>query len=215
MSVRAYRAAMLAGVAFALLLFFGVTEMFSSTPDTADKSAGTVTKQWASWISDSGHRSSTIVGAFLCMLAAIALVWFASALRTRVAPGSGPLMGFAVLAAAGVGAGIIGPLALTGGHAFGNDPVPVNGDVIWFTFSITFPALLVMFGLASAAFIATACVTGRGVLPMWLIVLGWIAVLGGIFAVEFIPMIAVLVWFLAAGIYGAIRPAGAAPAAVT
>jgi hypothetical protein len=199
---------MLSGVAFALLLFFGATQMFSSTPDTSDKSADVVSRLWADWVTDSGHRSSTIVGSFLCMLAAIALIWFASALRTRVAPGSGPLMGFAVLAAAGVGVGIVGPLALTGGHAFGNDPVPVNGDVIWFTYSITFPALLVMFGLAIAAFIATVCVTGRGVLPMWLIVFGWIAAVAAVFSVEFLPVILVLLWFVAAGIYGAVRPAG-------
>jgi hypothetical protein len=215
MSVRAYRAAMLSGVAFALLLFFGATQMYSSTPDTSDNSAAVVTKQWAAWITDSGHRHSVLIGAFLTMLAAVALVWFASALRTRVAPGSSPLMGFAVLAASGLAASMLGPLSITGGHAFGGDPLTTNGDVIWFTFGLTFPALLVMFGLAVAAFIATVCVTGRGVLPMWLIIFGWIAVLGAVAAIEFLPMVLVLLWFLAAGIYGAVRPAGATTDPVT
>src|SRR4051794_21401681 len=115
-SLRAYRAAMLAGVAFALLLFFGSGQMFGSTPDTSNKTADVVSKLWATWLADSGHRTSVIIGAFLCMLAAIALVWFAAALRTRVAPGSTPLMGFAVLAAGGIAAGTVGPLAVTGGH---------------------------------------------------------------------------------------------------
>lgn len=200
---------MLAGVAFALLLFFGATQMFSSTPDTSDKTADVVSQKWATWITDSGHRTSVIIGAGLCMLAAIALIWFASAIRTRVAPGSSPLMGFAVLAAAGVAAGTIGPLALTGGHAFGDEPVTTNGDVIWFTFSLAFPGLLVVFGLAVAAFIATVVVTGRRVLPMWLVVFGWIAVVAAAFSVEFLPVVVVLLWFVAAGIYGALRPAGA------
>lgn len=212
MSVRAYRAAMLSGVAFALLLFFGVSSMFSSTPDTANKSNDEVVQKWASWAADGDNRTSVIVGSFLTVLAAIALVWFASALRARV-PGDTPLFGFALLAAGGVAGSTIGPLAITGGHAFGDDPVPTDGHVIWLVFSLAFPALLVVFGLAAAAFIATFVIAGRRVLPIWLIVFGWLAVLGGVFAVEFVPTIVVLLWFVAAGIHGCVRPVPG-PAAV-
>jgi hypothetical protein len=212
MSVRAYRAAMLSGVAFALLLFFGVTCMFDSTPDTADKSADAVAQDYVTWISDGDNRAAVLVGCFLTILAAIALVWFASALRTRVAPGSTPLLGFALLAAGGVAAATLGPLALVGGHTFGDDPVPTDGNVIWMVLSLSFPALLAVFGLAVAAMIATTVYAGRRVLPMWLVVFGWIAVVAGVLGVMFIPMILVLLWFLAAGIYGAVRPEPAAPA---
>jgi hypothetical protein len=214
MSARMYRAGMLSGVAFALLLFFGVSSMISSTPDTSHKSASVVSKLWATWAADSGHRNSVIIGGFLTVLAAIALVWFASALRARVAPGNSPLMGFAVLAAGGVAASTVGPLAITGGHAFGDDPVPTDGNVIWFVFSLAFPALMVVAGLAIAAFIATIAVAGRGTLPMWLIVFGWLAAVAAVFSVEFLPLIVVVLWFLTAGIYGALRPAAGAGAEV-
>lgn len=212
MSVKAYRAAMLSGVAFALLLFFGVGQLFSSTPDTSNKSADEVTAKWASYLADSGHRTSIVVGTGLVMLSAIALVWFATAMRARVAPGNSPLLGFALLAATGIAAVSVGPLTLVGGHVFGNDPIPVDGSVIWIVFSFAFPALLVWFGLAAAAFLATVAVAGRGVLPSWLTWFAWLAALGGVFAVEFIPMILVALWFIAAGIHGALRPMGAAEA---
>jgi hypothetical protein len=207
MSVRAYRAAMLSGAAFALLLFFGSGMMFGSTPDTSNKSADVVAQKYVTWLADSGHRNQVIIGCFLVVLAAIALVWFASAFRVRFAPSGAPLMGFALLAAVGAATSVMGPLALAGGHAFGDDPVGTDGNVIWLVFSLAFPALLVVFGLASSALIATILVAGRGALPIWLVILGWLAVIAGIFGVEFLPMLIVLVWYLAAGIYGAVRPA--------
>jgi hypothetical protein len=103
-------------------------------------------------------------------------------------------------------------LALAGGHAFGDDPIATDGHVIWMVFSLAFPAILVVFGLASSALIATIVVVGRGALPMWLVIFGWLAVVAGIFGVEFLPMGIVLLWYLVAGIYGAVRPAPA-PAA--
>jgi hypothetical protein len=203
---------MLSGVVFALLLFFGTGIMLGSTPDTSNKSADVVAQKWASFLADSGHRSSVIIGSFMIVVAAIALVWFASAFRVRFAPAGAPLMGFAILAAGGAAAAVMGPLALAGGHAFGNDPVAGDGNVIWMVFSLAFPALLVVFALASSALIATIVVVGRGSLPMWLVIFGWIAVVAGLFGVEFLPMALVILWYLAAGIYGAVRPAPAAAA---
>jgi hypothetical protein len=201
---------MLSGAVFALLLFFGAGIMFGSTPDTSNKSADVVAQKWSAWITDSGHRTSVIIGSFMIVVAAIALVWFASAFRVRFAPAGAPLMGFALLAAGGAAGAVVGPLALAGGHAFGDDPITADGNVIWMVFSLSFPALLVVFSLASSALIATIVVVGRGSLPMWLVVFGWIAVVAGIFGVEFLPMGLVLLWYLAAGIYGAVRPAPAA-----
>lgn len=200
---------MLSGAVFALLLFFGAGQMFGPTPDTSNDSADTVARKYAAFLTDSGDRTQVIIGCFMVVLAAIALVWFASALRVRFAPAGAPLMGFALLAAVGVAASTVGPLALTGGHAFGDDPVSTDGQLIWMVFSLAFPAVLVIFGLASSALIATIVVVGRGALPMWLVIFGWLAVVAGIFAVEFLPMAVVLLWYLAAGIYGAIRPAPA------
>jgi hypothetical protein len=211
MSVSAVRAGMLSGVVSALLLFFGASLMFSSTPNTANKSADEVAQEWADWIDDSGHRASALIGGFLVILAAIALIWFACTLAARLARASQVMIGFAILAGAGLAVGAAGPLALTGGHAFGDDPVPTDGNVIFFVFSLAFPLILAVFGLAASAFIATVVVVGRRDLPMWLVVFGWIAVAAGIAAVEFVPIVLVLLWLIAAGIYGAVRPV-AAPA---
>jgi hypothetical protein len=213
MNARGYRAGMLAGSAFALLLFFGATQMFSSTPDTSNKSADEVSRLYAKWLTDSSNRTQAVIGSFLVVLAAIALIWFASTMRSRLAAGNTPLLPFAVLAAASAIASMAGPLTLIGGNAFGDDPLPTDGEVIWIVFSLAFPLLLVAFSIASSAFIATVVVVGRGVLPMWLIVFGWIAVVAGIFGVEFLPLGIVLLWYLAAGIYGAMRPG--APEATT
>jgi hypothetical protein len=139
------------------------------------------------------------------VLAALAFVWFASALRSRLDT-VGPMYGFALLAAMGLAGAISGPLALVGGTAFGDDPLPTDGNVIWFVFSISFPALLVIFALSLAAFLVCVALAGRGVLPMWLIIFAWIAAVGAAFGVEFLPMALPLLWLLAAGIYGAIRP---------
>jgi hypothetical protein len=200
---------MLSGVAFALLLFFGATQMFGSTPNTSNKSADVVAQKYVTWLDDGGHRTAVIVGSFLVVLAAIALVWFASAFRVRFAPAGAPLMGFALLAAVGVAASAIGPLTVVGGHAFGDDPLLTDGNVIYMVSSLTFPALLVMFGFASSALIATIVTVGRRALPMWLVVFGWLAVVAGVLGVLFLPMGVVLLWYLAAGIYGAVRPAPA------
>jgi hypothetical protein len=205
---------MLAGVAFAVLLFIGASTMFSGTPSTKKSdSPNLVARKYVTWLDDSGHRTSVLIGGFLIVLAAIALVWFASAVRERLGGRGNPMYGFALLAAAGLAASTAGPLALVGGHAFGAEPLTNDGHVIWLIVESGFPLLLVMFGLACAAFIATVVVSGRGVLPTWLIVFGWVAVVAGVLAVEFIPLALVVLWFIAAGIYGFLRPEAPAVAA--
>lgn len=215
MSVRAYRAAMIAGAATAVLLFVGSGFLYGPTPDTSNKSADEVSAKWLNFLNDSGDRHQVIIGSFVIVLAALTFIWFASALRARLDPG-GPMAGFAMLAAVGLAAGMLGPLALVGGTAFGDDPLINDGNVVWMVFNISFPAVLVMFGLGMAAFLVAVAIKGRGVLPTWLIVITWIAVLGGIFGVIFLPMGLIILWLLIAGIYGAIRPGGdAAPAATS
>jgi hypothetical protein len=214
MSVRSYRAAMLSGVAFAVLLFVGATTMFSGTPSVKKSDPpNLVAQKYVTWLDDSGHRTSVLIGGFLVVLAAIALVWFAAALRERYAGRGNPMYGFALLAAAGLAASTAGPLAVVGGHAFGNEPLTNDGHAIWLVVESGFPLLLIMFGLACAAFIATIVVSARGEMPTWLVVFGWVAVIGALLAVEFIPLVLVVLWFIAAGIYGFMRPA--APAAAT
>jgi hypothetical protein len=208
MTVRAYRAAMVAGAAFALLLFFGSGLVDSSTPSTKKSdSADSVAQKWVTWLNDSGHRTSVIIGAFMLVLAAIAFVWFASAIASRFARLGSPTLGFAVLAAVGVAASTAGPLAVVGGHTFGNEPLMNDGHVIWLLVSTAFPMLLLVFGLPCAAFLASLLISARGVLPTWLVVFGWIAFVASVASILFIPLILTLLFFLVLGIYGAVRPA--------
>lgn len=207
MSSPVYRPAMIAGAASALLFFFGAGSILGTTPDTKehDKPAAVAAK-WAAVIDDSGKRTSIVVGAFLVVLGALALVWFASALRSRLAD-SGPMYGFALFAAIGAAASVAGPLALVGGHQFGNEPLPADGNVIWFVFETMFPLLLVVFAFGVASLAASIALAGRHELPMWQIVFSWIAVAAGLASVFlFTPMFVVLLWLLVTGVHGAIRP---------
>jgi hypothetical protein len=213
MSVQSFRAASIAGAASALLLFFGAGQLFGPTPDTSNKSADEVAALWVKFINDRDHRTSIVIGTFLIVLGAIGLIWFAGALRERIGLGPGPMYGFALLAAVGAAAATVGPLTLVGGEEFSSDPLPTDGHVIWMVFSLAFPFLLVVFGFGMSAFLVSVALTGRAVLPAWLIWFAWLGAIAGIFGVLFIPMAVVLLWLLVAGIYGALRPAGPTPAA--
>ena len=211
MSLRAFRAASVAGAASALLLFFGFGQIFGPTPDTSNKSADEVAALWVKFINDRGHRTEIVIGTFLVMLGAIGLIWFAAALRSRLA-NSGPMIGFALLAAGGAAAATVGPLTLIGGEEFSSDPLPTDGHVIWMVFSLAFPFILVVFGFAMSAFFVALAITGRGVFPAWLLWFAWLGAIAGIFGVLFLPMAVVLLWLLVAGIYFAVKP-GMEPAA--
>src|SRR4051812_14934312 len=86
MSVRAYRAAMIAGAASALLLFFGSSTMYGSTPDTNNKTADVVAQKWVDFINDSGKRHAVLIGGFLIVLRAPGPLLFAPAPPPRPPP---------------------------------------------------------------------------------------------------------------------------------
>jgi hypothetical protein len=74
-----------------------------------------------------------------------------------------------------------------------------------------YPFLGVVFALASAALIATVALTGRASgLPAWITYGGWLGVLGGVFAVIFLPIVLPVLWFLIVAVFGVMRPGTAA-----
>ena len=80
-------------------------------------------------------------------------------------------------------------------------------DTIRVVMDMFFPFIFVVFALASAAIIATIAVRGKeSGLPTWAVYTAWLGVLGGIFAVIFLPMVLVLLWYLAFAIAGLVRP---------
>lgn len=215
---RSNRVGMISGIAFPILLFVGGSLLFSSGPDTSKGDASTVAQAWLKTMNDSGNRLQIIIGGFVMTVAALALVWFATSLRDRFAiASSSPLQGFALLGAVGIAAAMVGPLAIAGGHSFGGEPLPTDGTVIWFITDLTYPALLVIFGFASSAFITAFLLgtKGRYVVPAWLAGFGWLAVLAGVLGVLFLPMAIVLLWYLALGIYGVRSPAAEPAVAAT
>jgi hypothetical protein len=211
------RAGLMSGIAFPILLFVGASLLIAPGPNTSQDSASKVAAGWLKTMSDRGDRLQIIIGAFVMVLAALALVWFAGALRERFAMrAASPMYGFALVAAFGITAAMLGPLAIAGGHSFGGEPLPTDGTAIWLITDLAYPAMLVVFGFASAAFITAFLLgtKGRNVVPAWLAGFGWLAVLAGVLGVLLLPMIIVLLWYLALGIYGVRQGPAATESAV-
>jgi hypothetical protein len=210
MGDRSNRLGLISGIAFPILLFVGFSLLTANGPDTSQGSASKIAQDWLKVMGNSGDRLQIIIGGFVMVVAALSLIWFAAALRERFAiSATSPLFGFALLGAVGIAAAMIGPTAIAGGHAFGSEPLPADGTVIWFITDLTYPALFVIFGFASSAFITAFLLgtKGKNVVPAWLAGFGWLAVVAGIVGVLFIPIVIALLWYLALGIYGLRRPA--------
>jgi uncharacterized membrane protein YhaH (DUF805 family) len=209
MNAQQVRRAMIAGVVFVGLFVAGVLVTFANSPEIkSTDTAASAAQKWLGEISDSGHRAGLIVGAYLLIIAAIAFVWFCSGLREWLGSSAG--VGRAISSLGVLGAGAITVAAITGGAGiagsitFGKDPVPQSGDAIRVVAEFFFPFLFVVFGLVSAALIATIATSAMRdrALPRWLAYLAWIGVLGALGGVVFIPFVLPLLWYLAVAIAG-------------
>jgi hypothetical protein len=213
------RRAMAAGIAFVVLFVAGVFLNFGDTPNVKSSDTNAVAAQkWVTELSGSGHRTGLIVSAYLLILAGLALLWFTVGLRAWLAPDPAAgrlILSLGVLGAAAMAAAAMAGASVAGSVSFGNEPVPLSGDAIRVVMGVFFPFLFVVFGLVSAALIATitVAVMRTGVVPRWVIYTGWIAVLGGLAGVVFLPFVLPLLWYLAVGIVGLTRsPNGSPPA---
>jgi hypothetical protein len=213
------RRAMAAGIAFVVFFVAGVLLNFGDTPNIKSSDTNAVVAQkWVTELSGSGHRAGLLVSAYLLILAGLAFIWFTTGLRAWLAPDLAIgriISSLGVLAAGAMAAAAMTGAAVAGSIAFGNNPVPQNGDAIRLVMEPFFPFLFVVFGLVSAALIATVAVAvmRTGILPRWVAYTGWIAVLGSVAGVFFLPFVLALLWYLVVGIMGLIR-ASPTPAAV-
>jgi hypothetical protein len=212
MSAAAQRRAMAAGVAFVVLFIAGVIVNFSNTPEIkSSDTAATASRKWVIELSSSGHRVGIIISAYLLMLAALALVWFCIGLGgwlTTSQKAGRAIAGLGVLGASAIAvASLLGGAGIAGAVEFGESPLPQNGEAIRVVAELFFPFLFVVFGLASAAIIATLTVAAARTqsLPRWLVYAGWVAVLGSILGVIFFPLILPLLWYLIVAIVGYTR----------
>ena len=182
------------GIVFAVLFVVGAMAAVSSpSSDVTDKLKDNPTGLAAAWhdyYADSGHRWTIIVGAFMLVAAALALVVFASELRQRLAdsgaPGAGRLaFAGSLLFAAAAFAGAAGFAWIPASKQFGSVALP-QGDLNYLGTQLGAALLLLGGGAAAAFLLVTSGYAGARtwVLPGWL---GWAAV-----------VIGVLLFFLAA-----------------
>jgi hypothetical protein len=215
------RRAMAAGIAFVVLFVAGVILNFSNSPEPkSGETSAAVAQKWVGYLASSGNRTTLIVSAYLLILAGLAFVWFTIGLRAWLAPDAPAgrvISHLGVLGAGAMATAAMAGASVAGAVSFGsNEPVPVDGDVIRVVMNLFFPFLFVVFGLVSAALIATVAltVTRTSVLPRWVTYTAWIAVLGSLLGVAFLPFLLPLLWYLVLGIVG-LRRASTASAAVT
>ncbi len=158
--------------------------MFAGSPDDKHhKDPVKFAADYTKYFDDSGKRTAAIVGAYLVMLACIAMVVFALHLRDRLAasgaPGAGRLtFAGSILFAALTMVGALAYAWVPGAVAFGNVPVP-KGELAYLAPQLAFGFLLVG-GMAAAALmlIAGGAAAARTqALPKWL---GWAGVVVGV-----------------------------------
>ena len=216
MSTSAYRRSMLAGVVFVALFVVGVFTANDGPDTSSSDSASTLDHKWVEWFSHSNNRAEHVIGAYLLIFAALAFIWFCLGLRERleVSPAERVSARF-VSALSVLGAGALAAAAMTaaviaGAVNLGGEKAPTTGDASHWLSDLTYPFMFVVFGIVSAALIGAIALAAlrSGVLPRWTAYFGVLAALGGLFAVIFLPMVLVLLWYLAVAIAGLVRPVG-------
>lgn len=197
-----------AGIVFVVLFVFGTLSSIDSPDIKSTDTSQMADQKWLTYLSSSGNRTQHVIGAYALILAGIAFIWFCNGLRTRIdGMGGGSIAGRTIAGLSAFGAAALASAGMAsadipGSVSPGTDPLPTSGDVAREIANLTFPFIYVVFALVSAALIATVIVTAKrtGTLPNWLIYTGWLAVLGGLAAVIFVPMILVVLWYLALAI---------------
>ena len=209
------RWAPISGIAFVVMYVAGM--FVSRTPDSNDP-AETI----AAYYTDSkSHRVSMIIATYVLILGAMLFLWFLSGVRSRLRAAEGSDGTLSTLA---FGAGVVfvgllsvGALALASVPAsisFAENTVPTSADTIQFADSLGFGAILVGAMLSAAVMIFTISILTlrTGALPKWSAWVGILAAIALLFAVIWIPQIALLIWTLCVSGAMLARPAVATQA---
>ena len=206
------------GVLFAILLVAGVLLMNSSTPADDDPD-----DEFIQFYDDSGNRIEQIVAAYLLAGAGLAFLWFLNHLRRRLTMAAGVdwlgglMAGSGVIFVALLFAAATAWVIISGSLEFGSTEIEqIDPSLMRILPQMGF-GLLLIFGALSAALCITAAswaIIRTGALPSWLAWLGFLAAVALIFAVIFLPLIALPIWAVAASVAlwmdrGETRPAAA------
>ena len=142
------------GIAFVVVFVAGFMA-FPTPSDNKDTAA------WARWWTDSGHRVSAVIAAYLMVLGLLAFVWFMWSLNQRLRDHSGMMITYGSLFVALALVSALVRAAIPGGKQFGSTPVPAGADFSRQFDNIGFGVLLVAGALAAGAFTATASYLAR------------------------------------------------------
>jgi hypothetical protein len=200
--MRSARTASIAGISFVVV--YVVAWFVSSTPDSDDPSA-TV----AAYYSEKSHRVHELFSTYLFVAAALLFVVFVAGLRARLRSAEGGeattttvAFGGAIVFAGLLVAGAMSLAAVPAGMSLGGVHAPAGGDLVNFMQSAGYGMMLVGAMLFAAATIAaTSLVSMRtAVLPRWSAWLGFVCAFVLLFAVVWLPQIALLVWVIAVSV---------------
>lgn len=197
------------GIAFVVLFVAGF--LVFTTPNTS-KAKDTV--KWQNWWSDSGHRTTAVIGAYLMVLGLLAFVWFLSNLRDRLPSGGGLVVTFgSIFVAMGLVSALV-RAAIPGGKIFADTPVPVHSEFARQFDNIGAAILFVAGGLAAGAFLIALSYLARqsGLLPGWLTIAGFVVGVLQLAAGLFFPFVLFFLWVLVAAIILVRRSGATAPA---
>jgi hypothetical protein len=192
----------LAGIAFAVVFVAGMI-IGRDTPDT-DASDD----EWVRWFDDSGHRAQQVVSLFLLVIAALLLVVFAVGLVRQLRAASGDRGGSigiaysgAIITAVAIAVGGVAVNQISAAVELGDMPEP-GADVLRTAEQLGFGLLLVVAGLFAALTVAavSAAARGTGLLPSWLVNVGFAVAVILLFSVVFLPMALFPLWVLAVAI---------------
>lgn len=196
------RWAPLGGIIFIVLMVVGVG-LLGDHPDP-DAPDDEITK----YLGDSGNLQRNIIGAYAWVLAGIGFLLFLTHLRSVLRSAEG---GTGTLSNLGFGAGLIftALLMASGATIAGvaaavefRDAPDIDPDFMRVLPQMGYGMLLLGGGFAAIVLVLTTSVIGlqTGVFPQWLSWLGILAAIVLIFAIIFLPMIALLIWVLAVSI---------------
>jgi hypothetical protein len=193
-----------AGVLFVVLFVLGFLTA-GDVPGGDEDSDDEVVRYYE----DSGNQSMLITVAYMLIASGLAFVAFSGlglyspmrAAEDTVARHSANLgIAASILTAAAISAGGIAFATVAAGVSFQDDPV--DAGVARFLVHFGYGSILVWGGLASAASIAAFSLAGQrlALVPQWLAWLGYLAAVVLLFAIVYLPMIALPIWVLVASI---------------
>jgi hypothetical protein len=194
----------IAGLLFSVLLVGGVLLMNSSTPADDDPD-----DEFVQFYDDSGNRVEQIVAAYILAGAGLAFLWFLNHLRQRLTLAAGTdwlaglMAGSGVVFVALLYAAATAWVIISGSMEFGSTEIDqIDPSLMRLLPQLGFGLLLIFGALSAAACIGAAswAILRTGTLPAWLGWLGVVAAIALLFAVIFLPLIALPIWVLAASV---------------